>query len=379
VPNEGDICDRCAQEGYTLRDVPAPSFEPQKKRCPSCRGEFENPTQGQGVVPVGRKLPILDDEVCLCVTCTSGIRSGADLRYRLPTRKDSALPEPEGFEELFRAAGALLKECAQKDEENRIIPTLALANHLCHGVRRLVDQKERLVELWGDARSWGEEADSFARRYSGLRPVQAAQGALILERQPVSVRVDRGITHGNPVAAAVSVYPHQTRLAGAEEVAFLYAERLSDEGISCDERHRCNLSLFFRDDRLELDITPGTVIKEISDPNPGWRTDKASYPHPRLVGKLYAALTKEFAPDLKTRTSSGPPHTKNLVPACVASFLREYGIETDRIERWLDNHSLREVGATTTQLWRDVDKMSMVRDPLLDTSRTLFYEGDEEY
>jgi hypothetical protein len=63
VPNEGDICSRCAREGYTLNDVPAPSPEPQerKKRCPSCRRKFGDPIRHKGAVPVGRRLEPLGD------------------------------------------------------------------------------------------------------------------------------------------------------------------------------------------------------------------------------------------------------------------------------------------------------------------------------
>jgi hypothetical protein len=379
VSNAGDICNLCVREGYTLNDVPASSLESQmkKKRCPSCRNEFGDPRECQRLVPIGRVIRILGDNECLCAHCNGGIRSGADLRYRLPTREDLSLADPHGFDELFRAAKVLLNECAEKNEENRIIPTLALAYQLCHRVRRLVKQKERLVELWGDRQVWDQEADSFARRYSGLRLKQAALGVLILERQQVSVRIEKGITHNNPVAVIVSVYPHQTSLARAKKVEAMYAERLAGMEISCEEQHRAKLSFFFRDDRLELDITPGTITEEISEPRAGWRTAKASYPQPRLVGNLYAVLAKEFVKNLKIRTSSGPPFTKNFVPACVAFFLSEYGIRRDRIERLLDDHKLRNVGASTTQLWRDVPKKTMVHDPLLDTSRTLFYEGYE--
>lgn len=142
VRNEGDICNRCVQEGYTPQDVPALSLEPQKKvkRCPSCQNEFEDPRECQRVVPIGRVIPILGDKEYQCAHCNGGVRSGADLRYRLPTKEDSSLDDPEGFDELFRAAKVLLNECAEKNEEDRIIPTLALAYHLCHRVRRLVKQ-----------------------------------------------------------------------------------------------------------------------------------------------------------------------------------------------------------------------------------------------
>src|SRR5215212_10595608 len=147
--------------------------EPERtKRCPSCGDKFGDPGRDPQVVAVGAKIEILGDDVLLCGRCIGGARSGADWGYRLPTREDLPLPLPGGFDELFKAAKVLLEDNAG---ENQIIPTLALANHLCHGVPRLEREKERLVGVWGDERTWDEEADRFARRFGGLRPVRVAR------------------------------------------------------------------------------------------------------------------------------------------------------------------------------------------------------------
>jgi hypothetical protein len=374
--------------------------EPERtKRCPSCGDEFGDPGRDgrdRQVVAVGAKIPLLGDDVLLCVRCIGGVRSQADWGYPLPTKEDSPLPlqgsfdelldaAEELFDELFMAARVLLGENA---EEKQIIPTLALANHLCHGVPRLVREKDQLVGVWGDERAWDEEADGFARRFSGLQPVQVARGALILERQPVSISIGRSVADGNPVAVVVRLYPHQTTLAKPEDVASLYGKRLSDAGISSDEKRTGNLSFHFRNGRLELDITPGTVVERIEKPKPGFRTDKASFPHPSLVRSLYSALRDEFRGDLATRPRSHPPKAKNLVPACVAFFLREeYGIAGRMIiHRLLNEHVLCEIGKSLpeghstseeTQLWKSVGNNAVVRDPLLDASWTLFWEGCE--
>lgn len=380
--SESDLCDRCVQEGYTREDVPGSRYKPQKikKRCPSCGEEFGTHRNGRDI-EIGVKIDILGDDVLLCVHCISGSRSGADWGYWLPTQEDSP-PLAEGFNELFKAARVLLEEDAP---ESQVIPTLALANHLCHGVPRLVTQKEWLVGLWGDGRAWNEEVDRFVRRYSGLRPVRAAQGVLILERQPVSIGIDYSLTQGSPVAVTVSVYPHQTTLAEPEAVASLYSERLSDEGISCNEQHRGNLTFFFRNDRLELDISPGTAVEYRDGLHAGWWTGKASFPHPRLVQRLYRALREEFAGDLETRERGDEPKAKNLVPACVAFLLREYGIPPRKeINRLLDKHMLCKTAelldgntSRTNQLWENVNNTSLVRGPLMDAAQTLFYEGYE--
>jgi hypothetical protein len=260
--------------------------EPQRtKRCPSCGHEFGDPGRDPQVVAVGAKIEILGDDVLLCVRCIGGARSRADWGYRLPTKEDSPLLLPEGFDELFKAAKVLLEDNAG---ENQIIPTLALANHLCHGVPRLVREKERLVGVWGDKRTWHEEADRFARRFGGLRPVRIAQGTLILERQRALITVGYDPTHGTPVDVVVTVYPHRTPLATSAEVASLYDKKLCDVGIPHDVQKTGHLDFAFFNRRLVITIRPGTIIERatITDgftlPRPGWRTDTAAFPTPAM-------------------------------------------------------------------------------------------------
>jgi hypothetical protein len=117
--------------------------------------------------------------VRVCPACISRVRAGAGWDYWFPTKDNS-------FDELFRAATVLLKENTGEDQ---IIPTLALAHHLCHGVPRLVAEKERLVGVWEGKEAWDEEADRFARRFGGLRPVRVVDGVLILKRRRVLVTI----------------------------------------------------------------------------------------------------------------------------------------------------------------------------------------------
>jgi|SRR5215211_1554757 len=194
------------------------------------------------------------------------------------------------FDELFRATRVLLKECAKKNEEDRIIPTLAFANHICDRVPRLVEEKDRLVGLWGDERIWDEEADRFARRFGGLRPVRVANEVLILERRPALVTINYACVAETPEKVTINVYPHRTPLATADDVARLYYKTLSDAGIAHNEQRTVRLSSNFHNRRLEIWISPGTVIERttvtegFTVPQPGWRIDKASFPHPDLVG-----------------------------------------------------------------------------------------------
>ena len=381
--NKSTICNRCLRAGRTLEDVPASRSKPQKlkKRCRSCGKEFGDPSPSGEFVEVGSKVKILSGSVLLCKRCITGAQSRAGWGYSLHREDDSPLPLPEqeGFAELFKAAKVLLKKNAP---ERQVSPTLALAYLLCHDVERLVAQKKRLVGLWGDEQAWDEEVESFARRYSGLRPVEVAQEVLIFERRQVSIRIDYSDADGSPLAVEVSVHPHQTELAEPEEVASLYREKLSEARIPCDEKRTRGLTHFFLNDRLVLDITPGTAVEWAGEPRPGWRTDKASFPHPSRVQRDYADLCAEFSSDLKLRDSGGPAEAKNLVPACVAYCLREYGTPPrKKIERLLEEHGLWEPGekpdSAKNQLWQNVKNERMVGHPLVDAARTLFFEGYE--
>jgi hypothetical protein len=197
--------------------------EPKRvKCCASC-----------GSPDVGASIDVLGDKVLLCAACMSGVRAGAGWGYWLPTKEDSQLPLAQGFGDLFKAARVLLEEGA---EEDQIIPTLALANHLSHGVPRLVAEKERFVKLGQGKQAWNEEADRFARRFGGLRPVRVAHGVLILERRPVLITIEYALAAKTPEEAIITVYPHRTPLAKPEEVASLYDKTLADAGIAHDER-----------------------------------------------------------------------------------------------------------------------------------------------
>ena len=96
-----------------------------------------------------------------------------------------------------------------------------------------------------------------------------------------------------------------------------------------------------------------------------------------------------FARHLAIRTRGGSPAATNLVPACVAYYLREYGEIENRkeIHRLLNEHVLRETSkklpdeaygsSETNQLWRDVSNHAKVGNPLMDAGYTLFWGGEE--
>lgn len=363
------------------------------KRCVSCGSTF-------GDKAFGGKAPNLSGEGLLCVDCTVRMRAEGTIGYRLPTRDDSPLPVEERFDELFRAANVLLREDAK---ENEVIPTLALANEIGQGRPRLIAEKERFAEIGEESKTWDEEAHKFARHYGGLRPARIVQGTLILERRTVLVAVGYALTHKTPVDVMVTVYPHRTRLAASSEVATEYGKVLSATGIACDEQRTGHLSYSFYNGRLEITIRPGAVTQRVAEPQPGWRSDEASFPDPRYVGTLCGALVEQcsargFSADLPTRKLKKVPMTENLVPACVAFLLKEYGMRPVKAinsllydcvldDAWKAGREPHEIAqfrgadkgsSLHEQLWGNTRKDSIVRDPLIDAAWTLFWEGYEE-
>ena len=159
------------------------------ERCASCGG------------PATTRFVTELDDVPLCEGCSDHFLAGGAIVYSPPTEEEPQPPPEERFAELFRAAQVLLKESVA--EEDQIYPTLAFANELGQGLVDLIEEKERLVSAWGDASdSWAEVVDEFSWRHPSIRPVKVVDGAVILERVPVDVRIhnyplqDAEVPHG---------------------------------------------------------------------------------------------------------------------------------------------------------------------------------------
>jgi hypothetical protein len=296
----------------------------------------------------------------------------------------------ERFDELFKAAKILLELDA---EEDQIIPTLALANQIGEGVWHLVAERTRFVKVGEDGEAWNKEMDNFVRRYRSLRPVRVIDGVLILERLPVSIEVEYDPDNEVPEEVVLRVYAHQ-RLAEPEDVTFRYEKALEDAGIAHDEKRTAHMSFDYYGRSLILMMRPGSIAKELEPPERGWQIDTTSFPHPRLVQTFYSMLLgapsgEGFRKELAIRTRGGPTEAINLVPACVAYYLRKYGKIYSRkeIHRLLNKHVLCETQKTlpekgysnseTNQLWRDVNDRAKVGNPLSYAAYILFLEGDE--
>ncbi len=243
-----------------------------------------------------------------------------------------------------------------------------------------------LVEASGDPDEWESAADRFVGRYGSLRPVRVADGVLILERLPVSVRIETDPDEGTPEVVRITVHAHR-RLAKPEHVALLYERILSDATVPHDDQQTGHLSYDFGARGLVIAVHNRIVTRGPKGRHSTLEAKKTSFPHPRIVQEFYRMLLGStsgdgFARHLAERKRGAPPFADNLIPACVAFYLREYGKIDSRgeIHRHLNEHVLRDThkslpldtigSSATNQLWRDVDKVGQA---LYDSSYTLFW------
>ena len=146
------------------------------------------------------------------------------------------------------------------------------------------------------------------------------------------------------------------------------------------------MSFYLFDSHLTISIERGVIYWN-------FRAEATPFPTPRIVQGFYEMLLGKpsgdgFYKHLATRTRGPAPSADNLIPACVAFYLRNSGKIQSRkeIHRLLNRHVLREThkvlpeegysSSETVQLWRDVDNPAKVLKPLFDVERTLYKEGD---
>jgi hypothetical protein len=318
----------------------------------------------------GENLAMAFDNMILCENCIDRVRSGKAISYWGPAEPESAPAREERFSELLKAARVLRRECVT--EEKRIYPTLAFANELCQGVA--VEEKERLVSAHENgADGWDAEVERFSRKYASLEPVRVVDGVVILQGRSVDVRV-----HNYPMAGAdiarvveISVFPYWGP-PSPEEVAARYGEVLTSASIPCEQSASGQLPYFdFEGTRLLMEV--GHEPADVSPDHIGtvFRGRKPEFLHPRVVGSTYKMLLGStsgdgFARYLVARRRGQAPEADNLILACVAFYLRDYGGMKQGAEahRLINEHVLREsakrlpegyADSASNQLWRDAN------------------------
>jgi hypothetical protein len=298
----------------------------------------------------------------------------------------------ERFKELFKAARVLLREGI--DQEDQLIPTLALANEICRDGSYL-GIKHCFEKLAQDSEAWEREADAFVSTYGRLRPVRVVDGILILERLPLSIKIKYKRKTEQPEEVMFFVYAHR-QLAKPQHVASLYEKTLLAADVPYGEFRAGRMGFEFCGNHLLITVGRGTIGRSVSPSEHSgaiFQIDVTPFPSTRIVQEFYEMLLGKssgdgFRKDLATRTRGGAASADNLILACVAFYLKNTGKIKSRkeIHRLLNEHvlceshkTLPEEGYTsseTAQLWRDVNHPTKVRKPLTDVESTLFFEGD---
>src|SRR5215208_362616 len=116
------------------------------------------------------------------------------------------IPPEERFGELFRATRALF-EVGVVDEDV-VYPTLVFANEMGQSLD-FVAARERLVAARNDANVWHEEANEFARKFTGFTPIRAVGETLLLELQPAFAVTRNYQTTSVPKEVEIRVYPRR--------------------------------------------------------------------------------------------------------------------------------------------------------------------------
>lgn len=320
----------------------------------------------------------------LCDGCVDHARAGMTTSYWPPTAPTEEEPPPlpeERFGELFKAARILLKN--HIEDEDQIIPTLAFANEIGQGVEHLTSLQKSFQRIDADTETWRRKADWLASCYASLRPARVVDGVLILERLSASVNIANEPETEAPRKILINIYAHR-RPTEPEHLAALYGRVLSDAGIPHTASQSGQFGFEFQAKGLQIFIS--------SDPS-----NALDFPHPKVVGGVYRMLLGSpsgdgFARHLATRTRGSAPSADNLIAACVAFYLRDYGEIASRkqIHRLLNEHVLCETHKTlseegysssaTNQLWEAATNVKRVRNPLMDVAHTLWHPrpgGDE--
>jgi hypothetical protein len=316
-------------------------------------------------------LKIEADEVLLCDGCADRLRAGEAITFWLPTKEEPPPPPEERFADLFKAARILLEMGIS--EEDQIYPTLAFANELGQGVE-IIEQKERLVSAWEDGSDiWADAVDAFSRRCPSIRPVEVVDGVVVLERVPMSVRIDNYPIQDVEVPRVIvlAIYPH-TKPPTLEQVAARYDSELAAADIPHTESKEGRFEFSSRDGHLLIEVHHRRTSIPRDHIGVVFRDRKPKFPHPRLVGtfcKMLLGTTSKdgFVRFLVPRKRGPTPPPDTIIPASVAFYLRDFGGMKEGIEahRLLNEQVLRthwktlpegHSNSASNQLWQNADK-----------------------
>jgi hypothetical protein len=369
--HKDNICSQCLREGYTPKDAlptggthvtTSDSSAGASELCSHCG---ERPAVSQLVIGKIENTP-------LCEECRDRlIEQWQEHNYLtyFPPASEEPRPLPQDvFRELFRAAKTLFKRGIAKEE--LIIPTLVFANRASAlpKLKAIRDQFSR-IEDTGILRE--QFSSDFYRRFKGLTPVIVSDEVLILGRLPIFLNA---VKYAGTTVVKEIVIDVFMRSVKPEQVAEHYRRWLNEEGLAYDESSQGTFSWEFSNAHLAMTVGPGKELNEDQVSRFSSSGRQLMFPPPQLVAELYSSLKgsvnsqrfRGFAYALEGRQSGPAASPDNLIPACVAWYLREPGGISDkhRLARLLNQHLLapcgkREIGVTPDNaIWKNIDKVA---------------------
>jgi hypothetical protein len=276
-------------------------------------------------------------------------------------------PAEELFGEVFRAARVMLDE--NITDEELIIPTLAFANQ-ASGLPELQAVKDSFAETADDHGRREEFLRDFRQRFKGLEPRCLSDGVLILESKRLSPEVFR--YPNTPILKEIEIDVFM-RSVKPQEVADCYKLELEQEGVPYDESSEGSFVYRGYPTHLSLVVGPGKNLNADQVARLSSTRRQLIFPPPELVrgfyddlkGSVYRETVRGFTHVLGGRQSGEAAKADNLIPACVAWYLRKQGGVADdhRLARLLNReilakHGKQEIGVNSGQaMWKGIDKV----------------------
>jgi hypothetical protein len=357
--HKDDICGRCLREGYTLEDAPTFRSESVPDRqataqLPECAICGEAVVGGYG-------------DTFFCAEHWEQLHKEGSIAVFSPA-DEPALPPEEVFDKLFRAARVLFAN--HVTEEDLIIPTLAFVNR-ASALPELQTVRDRFAKIENSLEFREQFSNDFYQRFKGLVPVSVSDGILVLRRVPIYM--DVAMYPGSTVIKEIVIDVFR-RSVKPGEVAEHYERLLMQQGLGSDKSSEGVFSWGFSDAYLAMTVGPGKQLNEGQVVRRSFSGRQLMFPPPQLIGELYESLKgsvnskrfRGFAYALEGRQSGPAASPDNVIPACVAWYLRERGRISDkhRLARLINQHLLapcgrREIGVTSDNaIWRTIEKVA---------------------
>ena len=375
--HRSEICDRCRAAGYTPDDalILAPSSAPDKE--PSAWQDWKCEVCGKPAVACfsGWKLLFAADgktdydpseEVYFCQEHLEYLDEEGPIAVFSPADERPS-PSEEVFGEVFRAAKVLFRENIL--DEELIIPTLAFANQ-ASALSELKTLRERFAAIADDRERREQFSTEFEQRFRGLTPIGISDDVLVLKTLPISVDVSRYPDTSILKEIRINVFMRHVK---PPEVAARYKWELEQAGVPYDESTQASVGYRSSGTYLSIVVDPGKDLDVDQVARLSSRDGQLTFPPPMFVRDNYASakgsVTKKrfrgLGYSLGGRQSGDAAKADNLIPACVAWYLREQGgIADDHRVATLLNRELLE-GCSKTEvraksgeaIWKSIDKV----------------------